>query len=97
MSTQPRRGSVLIDLGFDASQDLHLYEIEGHPDVIRWRVDGRLVHERVEWGPTAIPDLPAEFNLNLWSSRSAELAGRLPRGRLPARAVFQDVRITPPS
>lgn len=87
---------VLIDLGFDASQDFHFYEIEWWPDVIRWRVDGRLVHERVEWGPTPIPDLPAEFNLNLWRSRSTQLAGRLPVDRLPARAVFRDVCIPAP-
>ncbi len=84
---------VMVHLGFDASQDFHQYEIEWCPDVIRWRVDGRLVHERVEWGPTPVPDLPAEFNLNLWRSRSVELAGRLPPGALPARALFRDVRI----
>jgi GR25 family glycosyltransferase involved in LPS biosynthesis len=84
---------TLIDLGFDASEDFHLYEIEWQPDVIRWRVDEQLVHERYVWEPTPIPNLPAEFNLNLWHSRSTELAGRLSGGALPARAQFQDVRI----
>ncbi len=85
---------TLIDLGFDASEDFHLYEIEWEPDVIRWRVDERLVHERYVWEPTPIPNLPAEFNLNLWHSRSTELAGRLWGSALPARAQFQDVRIS---
>lgn len=86
---------ILIDLGFDASKDFHLYEIDWRPDSIRWSVDGRVVHERVAWQPTPVPDLPAQFNLNLWHSRSAELAGTLPVAALPVRARFQNVRYTP--
>jgi GR25 family glycosyltransferase involved in LPS biosynthesis len=88
------RGSpALIDLGFDASEEFHLYEIEWCQDWIRWRVDGRLVHERVQWGPTPIPNQPMEFNVNLWHSRSTELAGRLDSHRLPALTQVRELRI----
>jgi hypothetical protein len=88
------RGSpALVDLGFDASREFHDYEIEWCQDWIRWRVEGRLVHERVEWGPTPIPHQAMEFNVNLWHSRSTELAGRLDSHRLPAHARVRDIRI----
>jgi GR25 family glycosyltransferase involved in LPS biosynthesis len=84
---------AVIDLGFDASEDFHRYEIEWRSDAIRWRVDGQLVHKRVNWSPTPIPHLPMQFNLNLWHSRSRELAGRLPRSGLPARAGIRYIQI----
>lgn len=86
---------ALVDLGFDACEDFHLYEIDWRPDSIRWSVDGKVVHERHVWQPTPIPDLPAQFNLNLWHSRSPELAGALAVPELPVRARFRDVQFTP--
>lgn len=80
---------ILIDLGFDASKEFHRYEIEWDPRFIRWRVDGRLIHERALWNPTPVPDLPLLFNVNLWHSRSTELAGRLDVSRLPASTYIR--------
>ncbi len=85
----------LIDLGFDSAGDFHRYEIEWRVDGIRWRVDGRLVHQRFNWDPTPIPHLPMQFNVNLWYSRSRELGGSLCRNGLPARAMVQGIRIEP--
>jgi len=75
---------VLIDLGFDASDEYHHYEIDWSPTGIRWLVDGELVHERHLWDPTPVPHLPMVFHLNLWHTRSRELAGRLRQRDLPA-------------
>lgn len=77
---------VEIDLRFDASSAFHRYEIEWWPDVIRWWVDGRIVHERHEWDPTPIPQHPMELNVNLWPTRSRELVGRFDASSLPAEA-----------
>lgn len=84
---------VLIDLGFDASENFHRYEIEWSPASIRWRVDGRLAYERVNWDPTPIPHLPMQLNVNLWHSRSEELAGQLAGGELPAQMELRAVEI----
>lgn len=84
---------VLMDLGFDAADDFHRYEIEWTPTSIRWRVDGRLVCQRVQWNPTPIPHLPMQFHLNLWHSRSTTLAGKLARANLPAHAELRRVEI----
>ena len=84
---------VLIDLGFDASETFHRYEIEWSPASIRWRVDGRLAYERVNWDPTPIPHLPMQLNVNLWHSRSEELAGQLAGGELPAQTELRAIEL----
>jgi beta-glucanase (GH16 family) len=89
------RGSPCrIDLGFDATADFHLYAIDWRPDRVAWLVDGRIVHERVGWDPTPIPHLSMRVHANLWAPRSEELAGRVDRRRLPAGAVFRNLRVT---
>jgi GR25 family glycosyltransferase involved in LPS biosynthesis len=88
-----RGAPAMVDLGFDAADSFHRYEIEWTPNAIRWYVDGALVHQRVNWDPTPIPRLPMELNVNLWHSRSEELAGRLARRKLPARAGLLSIEI----
>ena len=89
------RGSPLkIDLGFDATQNFHLYAIEWTPESIRWYVDGRVVHERRSWDPTPIPHLPMRLHGNLWAPRSLELAGRLENTVLPSSAYFRNVIVS---
>ncbi len=88
-----RGAPALIDLGFDASEGFHRYEIEWCGTAIRWRVDGRIAYERVNWDPTPIPHLPMQFNVNLWHSRSEELAGKLHRGDLPAQTELRAIEV----
>lgn len=82
-----------IDLGFDASEAFHTYAIEWAPDEIRWLVDDRLVHRRVLWDPTPIPDLPMTLHVNTWPTRSEELAGTLVRESLPAVAAVRRIAV----
>lgn len=84
---------VSIDLGFDASKELHTYAIEWEPDEIRWLVDGRVVHRRVLWEPTPIPHLPMTLHVNTWPTRSRELAGRLVLRALPAAARVRRISV----
>jgi GR25 family glycosyltransferase involved in LPS biosynthesis len=84
---------VLIDLGFDASEDFHRYRVEWSPAVIRWFVDERFVHERFNWEPTPIPHLPMQFHVNLWPSRSVELAGRLLDRKLPTSSTIRAIHL----
>ena len=84
---------IRIDLGFDASKALHTYAIEWEPNEIRWLVDGRVVHRRVLWDPTPIPDLPMTLHVNTWPTRSRELAGQLVLGALPATARIRRISV----
>jgi len=49
----------------------------------------------VNWDPTPIPHLPMQFNVNLWHSRSEELAGKLARRELPSHAELKSIEIAP--
>jgi GR25 family glycosyltransferase involved in LPS biosynthesis len=88
-----RGAPTIIDLGFDASEMPHRFAIEWGPGELRWFVDDRLIHERVNWDPTPIPRLPMSLHVNLWPSRSRELAGRFPRRHLPATAVVKSIAV----
>lgn len=82
-----------IKLGFDAAADPHRYAVEWDPWEIKWLVDGQLVHKRVNWGPTPIPQLPMALHVNTWPSRSKKLAGRLASRRLPATTVVRSIAV----
>jgi GR25 family glycosyltransferase involved in LPS biosynthesis len=88
-----RGAPTIIALGFDASELPHRFAIEWGPAEIRWLVDDRLIHERVNWDPTPIPQLPMRLHVNMWPSRSRELAGGLARRRLPAIAVVRSIAV----
>ena len=88
------RGTPLeIELGFDASEDYHLYAIEWDPNQIRWYVDNILVHIRKNWGPTPIPHLPMKFHINLWPTKSRELAGNIDDSKLPTSLYLKSLQI----
>jgi GR25 family glycosyltransferase involved in LPS biosynthesis len=86
-----RGAPTIIDLGFDASESPHRFAIEWSPDEIRWFVDDQLVHKRFNWAPTPIPHLPMSLHVNLWPSRSRELAGRLAQRHLPTTAIVKSI------
>lgn len=84
----------LIDLGFDAAEGFHRYEIDWTPERLTWLVDGVVVSVREHWDPTPILHLPMQFHINLWATRSAALAGRLNHRHLPAHAHLRGVELT---
>ena len=93
MSYGYRGSPCRINLGFDASEDFHLYTIEWRPGCISWSVDKVVLHERGGWDPTPIPHLPMRLHGNLWAPRSNELAGRVDQSALPSVANFRNVAI----
>lgn len=93
MSFGYRGSPCWIDLGFDATEDLHEYAIDWRPDRVAWLVDGEILHERASWDPTPIPHLPMQLHGNLWAPRSQELAGRMNERTLPLAAAFRNVLV----
>lgn len=88
-----RGAPTYIELGFDASKACHRFAIEWSPREIRWLVDNKLVHRRVTWDPTPIPNLPMTFHVNSWLTRSTQLAGRINNGRLPATIIVGGIAL----
>ena len=82
-----------IDLGFDASKKSHRYAIEWSPYEIRWLVDDKLVHKRDLWDPTPIPHLPMTFHVNIWVTRSTQLAGQIKNRFLPAASIVRKLSV----
>lgn len=82
-----------IELEFDASKAFHRYAIEWNLNEIRWLVDDKLVHRRVIWDPTPIPNLPMTFHVNCWLTRSKQLAGRINNKRLPATTTVNEITL----
>jgi GR25 family glycosyltransferase involved in LPS biosynthesis len=88
-----RGAPTYIDLGFDASKELHRYIIEWSAHEIRWLIDDKLVYKRVIWDPTPIPNLPMTFHVNSWITRSSQLAGRINDGQLPATVIVGGITL----
>ena len=82
-----------IELGFDASKASHRFALEWTPCEIRWLVDDHLVHRRAIWDPTPIPHLPMALHVNIWPSRSAQLAGQISNRRLPATTIVGSIAL----
>ena len=85
---------IRVKLGFDASENFHKYRIEWDPNDIRWYVDDKLVLARSVWQPTPIPDMPMNFFVNAWPTKSEELAGILDEGNLPTKLTVKSVTIS---
>ena len=88
-----RGAASYIHLGFDASESYHRFAIEWGPCEIRWFVDNRLVHKRVEWEPTPIPHLPMALHINAWPCRSKELAGRIASRPLQTTTFIKSIEL----
>jgi len=82
-----------IELGFDASKQSHRFTIEWNPCEIRWFVDDHLIHRRGIWDPTPIPHLPMALHVNIWPSRSTQLAGRISNRWLPATTIIGSITL----
>jgi len=85
---------ILIDLGFDASEDFHIYKIEWEPHEIRWYVDNRIIHIRKEWTPCPIPNLPLAIYVNTWVTKAAKLAGQFEDSILPCSTIIKNIAIS---
>jgi len=86
---------VLIDLGFDASQDFHTYAIEWVPEAIRWYVDGVLRHtEDGTRGP--LPITPGRIMMSLWACTEVDAwCGVFTYPDTPIYAEYDWVKYTP--
>jgi GR25 family glycosyltransferase involved in LPS biosynthesis len=84
---------MLIDLGFDASDNFHKYTIDWEPHELRWFVDEKLIHVRSTWEPTPIPQLHMNVHCSIWSSKSVALAGELYDFNLPTYSQVTKIGI----
>ncbi|MEH6810513.1 MAG: family 16 glycosylhydrolase [Hyphomonas oceanitis] len=65
------RGSIYIDLPFDAAEEVHLYAFDWQPDKIAWYVDDKLV-KTVTSRDRPIPETPGRIIMNIWTGTSQQ-------------------------
>ncbi|MDB5096289.1 MAG: beta-glucanase [Cyanobacteria bacterium RYN_339] len=84
-----------LDLGFDASKEMHSYAFEWGPDAIRWYVDGRLVKTATAAdGP--LPTHPQQLMANVWPTQGIDgWAGRFQYPGRPLEATYRNITYTP--
>ncbi len=85
-----------IELGFDASTAMADYAFQWEPGVLRWFVNGRLVHE-VMGTKTPIPSRPSKIFMNIRSAAGRgeeDWLGTFEYGDQPLLATFEYVAFT---
>lgn len=82
---------VLIDLGYDASEEFHNYAFEWKKDAIHWYIDGKLVHTATE----NLPVTPAKIMMNLWNGVGVDEWLGAYDGASPIRAEYEWMKFTP--
>jgi beta-glucanase (GH16 family) len=90
-SVSPTQYPSLVDLGFDATADFHVYTIEWTPSAVRFLVDGDV---KREWNEQiSRMKLPQNLLLTIWASSSASWAGALADDAAPTQSDFDWVRV----
>jgi beta-glucanase (GH16 family) len=74
----------LYDLGFDASEEFHVYGFEWLEDSIIWYVDGVAVHTATE----DIPTTPAKIMMNVWPGIGVDSWLNAFDGQVPLQAEY---------
>lgn len=82
----------LIDLGFDASEDFHVYAIKWTPGKIEWYVDGKLVHSVKGSGLTTHK---MQIMVNFWPGINVDSWLKKFTYNGPYKAQYDYIRFTP--
>ena len=82
---------TFIDLGFDASQNYHLYAIEWDENSIKWYVNNILVHTE-DGSRGLLPKLNMRIFLNLWACDADIWCGTFDKALLPVHAKYRNFK-----
>jgi beta-glucanase (GH16 family) len=90
-SVSPTQDPYQEELGFDASADFHVYEIEWTPDGAKFLIDEAL---RYTWTRNiALMNLPQNVLLTIWASSSVGWAGPVNDETVNASAVYDWIEL----
>ena len=90
-SVTPTQDPRVMELGFDATADFHIYTMEWTPTAVRFLVDGEVKHD---WNESiSLMRLPQNLLLTIWASSSATWAGAVDDSTAPTQADFDWVRV----
>lgn len=90
-SVTPTQDPLVVDLGFDAEADFHLYDIEWTPAGVKYYGDGVLL--RTWTANIGLLKLPETILLTVWASNAADWAGALTSTSAPTTADVDWIKV----
>lgn len=90
-SVSPTQDPLVVDLGFDAEADFHLYDIEWTPQGVKFYADGALI--RTWTANIALMNLPQTILLTIWASSAAGWAGPITSTSAPTSADIDWIKV----
>jgi len=90
-SVSPTQDPQVVDLGFNAETDFHLYDIEWTPAGVKYFADGVLL--RTWTANIGLLKLPETILLTIWASSSADWAGALTSTSAPTSAQVDWIKV----
>jgi beta-glucanase (GH16 family) len=90
-SVTPTQDPLVVDLGFNAETDFHLYDIEWTPAGVKYFGDGVLL--RTWTSNIALLKLPETILLTIWASSAADWAGALTSTSAPTSAQVDWIKV----
>jgi beta-glucanase (GH16 family) len=90
-SVTPTQDPLVVDLGFNAETDFHLYDIEWTPAGVKYFGDGVLL--RTWTSNIALLKLPETILLTIWASSAADWAGPLTSTSAPTSAQVDWIKV----
>ncbi len=90
-SVTPTQDPLVVNLGFNAENDFHLYDIEWTPAGVKYYADGVLLRD---WTANiARLKLPQTILLTIWASSTASWAGALTPSSAPTSADIDWIKV----
>lgn len=90
-SVTPTQYPSLQQLGFDSSQDFHVYTIEWTPKEATFLIDGVVYHRWVD--RVDLIGLPQNILLTIWASNASNWAGPITGDTVNAEALYDWVEV----
>lgn len=90
-SVSPTQDPLVVDLGFDAETDFHLYDIEWTPENVKYYADGVLLRT---WDANiALMNQPQTILLTIWASSVSSWAGAVDSTTAPTSAQLDWIKV----
>ena len=77
-----------VDLAFDASATVNDYAFEWLPDVMRWYVNGSLVHQIERAGMEHYPTNPGKIIISIWNGTGENMKNWLAEFKYPGKPLI---------
>ena len=90
-SVTPTQDPLIVNLGFDAESDFHIYDVEWTPSGVKFFGDGALL--RTWTTNIARLTLPQNILLTIWASSAATWAGPLTATYAPTSADVDWIKV----